>query len=249
METLITFRNLIINIQYNLFMIYIIDKFLSYCFTKKARWFQLHAVINFFIVCHTFPDVYQFIKDPLNTLTQYGERTTSIMGLALHIYHMMAFDNLSFLDYLHHGISAFIAAPIGILFFYNRIINIHNFFICGLPGGIDYVLLCFVKHGYLSKLTEKKYNSYLNNYVRAPGLIIVTSVNYLNLYYTDLDPFTPKSIIAISTILALWNVTFFNYEAIYNYGQRNHVFASSQSTISPKFGVPNPVTGSHPFHD
>lgn len=219
METLITFGDLIINIQYNLFMMYIMDKLLSACFTKKARWFQLHAVVNFFIVYHTFPDVYQFLQDPLTLLTQYGERTTAITALSLHIYHLISFNNLTFLDYLHHGISAFIAAPLGILFFYNKIINIHNFFICGLPGGIDYALLCLVKHGYLSKITEKKWNSYLSNYIRAPALLIIFPVNLLNIYYTNLDPFTPMPIILISSLLAMWNATFFNYEAIYNYGQ------------------------------
>lgn len=219
METLITFGNLIINIQHNLFMIYIMDKFLSYCFTNKARWFQLHAVVNFYIVCKTLPDVVQFLQDPLYTITQYGERTTAITGLSLHIYHLVAFDNLTFLDYLHHGISAFIAAPLGILFFYNKIINIHNFLLCGLPGGIDYFLLCLVKHDHISKLTEKKWNSYLNNYFRAPALLMVITINLLNIYYTKLDPFTPTSIILISSLLSAWNVTFFNYESVYNYGQ------------------------------
>ena len=219
METFISFGDLIINIQYNLFMMYIMDKLLSACFTKKARWFQLHAVVNFFIVYHTFPDVYQFLHDPLTLLTQYGERTTAITAISLHIYHLISFNNLTFLDYLHHGISAFIAGPLGILFFYNKIINIHNFFICGLPGGIDYALLCLVKHGYLSKLTEKKWNSYLNNYIRGPGLITASFLNFINLCYTNLDPVTPTSITTITTILTLWNATFFNYEAIYNYSQ------------------------------
>ena len=41
------------------------------------------------------------------------------------------------------------------------------FFICGLPGMIDYGMLAI---GY-DRREEKRINTYLNNYLRSPGII------------------------------------------------------------------------------
>ena len=42
----------------------------------------------------------------------------------------------------------------------------------GLPGGIDYYLLIQVKRGKIKSIEEKKINTYLNNYIRAPGILL-----------------------------------------------------------------------------
>ena len=43
----------------------------------------------------------------------------------------------------------------------------------GLPGGIDYLLLILVKIGKIKSIEEKRINTYLNNYIRAPGILIL----------------------------------------------------------------------------
>ena len=45
-------------------------------------------------------------------------------------------------------------------------INCMNFFICGLPGGLDYALLAGIKWGVLSKMTEKRLNLWLQIAIR-----------------------------------------------------------------------------------
>ena len=75
----------------------------------------------------------------------------------------------------HHFVSVFAAAPLCMIY-QTRGNSLITFFGTGLPGGINYLCLYLMKNNYMNKLTEKKINSYLNNYVRAPGLIITSYI-------------------------------------------------------------------------
>jgi hypothetical protein len=44
---------------------------------------------------------------------------------------------------------------------WTRTVNAVNFFICGLPGGLDYFLLSLVKLGLIDKIVEKRANLWL----------------------------------------------------------------------------------------
>ena len=57
--------------------------------------------------------------------------------------------------------------------------NINNFFMCGVPGGIDYAMLVAVKHGWIEPLTEKNVNAGVNVWLRAPALIMIASFSYI----------------------------------------------------------------------
>ena len=214
----ITIQSFLIYVFQYLTFFYISDIILCKLFTNKARWFQLHALINFIVVYNTHNDVYQFFIDPVNTLTNYCERKTGIMIISLHMYHIIMFQKLSIIDYIHHILSTFLMGGLGTFFYFNSTLNIINFYICGLPGGIDYILLCLVKHGKINKLTEKKYNSYLNNYIRNPGMLTTLTISSLNLYYDNLDIFTPKIIQIITIFMTFLNATYFNHLACFNYG-------------------------------
>lgn len=56
---------------------------------------------------------------------------------------------------------------------YGPIANLYFFFICGLPGAIDYFLLGLVKIERINRLTEKRINNALNLWLRGPGLTLV----------------------------------------------------------------------------
>jgi hypothetical protein len=45
---------------------------------------------------------------------------------------------------------------------FGPVANFTNFFVCGVPGGLDYLMLALVKHGKILPLTEKYYNNILN---------------------------------------------------------------------------------------
>jgi hypothetical protein len=80
--------------------------------------------------------------------------------MATHLYHVLGFK-LSYDDKLHHGISVGVVGTMAYFFRWGRVINAMNFFVCGLPGGLDYLLLAAVKFGSLAKITEKRINLWL----------------------------------------------------------------------------------------
>ncbi len=89
---------------------------------------------------------------------------------AIHIYHLVCFHCTKD-DYFHHFVFAGIICPLGFYFKAGPIQNAVGFFICGLPGGLDYVMLALVKHKMMQPLTEKKYNARINVWLRSPGLL------------------------------------------------------------------------------
>lgn len=44
-------------------------------------------------------------------------------------------------------------------------------FASGFPGGVDYLMLVFVKLKWMEKMTEKKYNTVIQTWIRAPGCL------------------------------------------------------------------------------
>ena len=89
--------------------------------------------------------------------------------IAMHLYHMLSFK-LDSNDYFHHLL--FVPTIGGINFVYplGPLCNVLCFFISGLPGGVDYMLLAYVKMGKISAYTEKRINCSINTWLRAPGI-------------------------------------------------------------------------------
>lgn len=75
---------------------------------------------------------------------------------------------------VNHIISVGFIGALAVVTPWGRGINAVNFFICGLPGLIDYALLFALKAGLLTdRLLEKRINRWLNIGVRFPGLLLV----------------------------------------------------------------------------
>ena len=95
---------------------------------------------------------------------------STYMVPAIHIYHMICFHCTKD-DYFHHFVFAGIICPLGFYFKAGPIQNAVGFFICGLPGGLDFVMLALVKYKMMFALTEKKFNARINVWLRSPGLL------------------------------------------------------------------------------
>ena len=122
-----------------------------------ARWFLLHALGNAFTIVFALPDLYYTFKRPLSAMSgPYCQELheagafaacsdwPQCMIVALHAYHMLAFK-LSKEDMFHHLLFVPTIAGANFMFQFGSSGNILAFFISGLPGGIDYALLGFVK--------------------------------------------------------------------------------------------------------
>lgn len=156
----------------------LLDIFLCIIFTKKARWFQLHCIINLLIVNIIKDDILSIIQNPtsINKL-EYPEELYYI--LYLHLYHMIFFKN-TIMDYFHHIVFV-LFGTLPIYYFYNiNLIRFASFTGCGLPGVIEYFTLTLVKHEKMKSLTQKTIMVYVYNYFRYPVSIFSASLIYYN---------------------------------------------------------------------
>jgi len=131
------------------------------------------------------------------------------MVAALHLYHMI--PGLGFrlhvADYVHHFVFVGSICSVGMLYESGPLQNFIAMFICGLPGGLDYIMLVFVKLGMMKPEREKVLNARINLWLRAPGLTVSTLFIYVTaLYGPDYSPCRNHPILA--TVIA--GLIFFN---------------------------------------
>ena len=217
-------------ISYNLFAfitIKLFDKIIIY-FDKRGRWFQLHFIVNMCISCLTIEDVVDCLMNPQasNELSRYyGGATLAFM---LHVYHTLYFS-LNSIDVYHHVLSCFICTPM-CLSYPCKGLSIYLFFATGLPGGIDYLLLSFVKNNKMSRMTEKNINSYLNTYIRIPGGVIGSYLTFKDgLQQENLTRAIGNYLLAYIIFL---NCTFFGKLSIENYIEHKYIHDKSIKNFS-----------------
>ena len=193
-----------------------IDAILVFTSGKQARWFKLHACMNSFIIGLTCENVYMMMMDPQCGFDPKYSHIDGFFTVALHLYHCLFFK-LKPIDYYHHGLSVFVP----VLFIPNinyRFNSLYYFTLSGLPGGLDYLALTFVKFGYLSKNTEKNFSSIMNAYIRMPLGTIASFYTYTAaVNETDMQK---KVSLCVMCFLIYGNVSYFGKLAIENYGEK-----------------------------
>ncbi len=166
------------NVIYPLVVIPMSDLLLCYIFSKKARWFQLHALTNLIIVNIIKNDVYNLTVYPFQTINILDNYYELYYIIVLHLYHFVFFNN-TLMDYFHHSVFVLFGC-IPVYYYYNyNIIRLATFTGCGLPGFIEYSLLTLVKHEKIKSLTQKKIMSKIYNYFRYPFGIFTISYIYI----------------------------------------------------------------------
>ena len=165
----------IIQVSFIAFVIYILDLSiirLGY----KGRWFQLHTITNAMITYLSYNDTMECFTNPKHSIEPITNYYYLYIILITHLYHCVAFK-IRFEDWLHHIISVIIPSPIFILY-PNKANSVSCFFICGLPGTIDYAMLTLYKNDMITKKTQKMMCAYLNTYIRMPGCIVSVYLLY-----------------------------------------------------------------------
>lgn len=194
-------------------------------YRESKRWFVNHVISNFFIVSITLEDMFRLLSctDGCGELVQRGggifpyyqgkegEITPSemIVGItgALHLYHLLVFENLRTIDYMHHYLML-IVLVMSYLFQAACYQSMFMFFLSGLPGLIDYGMLALG----VNRKTEKRINVYLNNYLRAPGIIFT-----MGLYWRDIRKVSGLISLIVGYGLLYWNATYFNLDVTRSY--------------------------------
>lgn len=180
----------------------------------SAKYFMNHFLANMYIVYLTYNDVIYILQDPINGIKSADNclYTLSIIE-GIHFYHTIIYiQKLTWIDWLHH-LATFYLVALAKAYHNGLIYNFGNFFLCGLPGGIDYLLLFLVKMGYIHKLTEKYINTILNAWIRNPGILF-----YCCILLTHTELLQGHHFIFHCIALCFWNAIFFNNRVLINYG-------------------------------
>lgn len=185
----------------------------------EGVYYAVHALHNAAIVVLTIPDVY-FTFTNWKEIDLYPTNFAAInLCYALHFYHCILYwRKFRFDDWLHHILMIFIALPIGSLLDSHTLTGFSLFFTTGLPGGIDYALLCSVRNNLLDRMTEKRVNRALNVWIRSPGCAAHAA---FTLAYLFSMPYTfPTSLIAaLAPLLVYWNGQYFMDQVVTDYAR------------------------------
>lgn len=118
--------------------------------TGKTRWLLLHSLVNGIICYFSFSDVPTVMSRPLlGCVGRPGSELPAESIVALHTYHLLFFE-CSRADWIHHICFVSVLGFLCLYYDGGPLVNAVSFFICGLPGGLDMLLVVLVKHGYLT---------------------------------------------------------------------------------------------------
>lgn len=172
-----------ISVGTNLLVLGFVDFALASRYFAKGRWLLLHALANFAVAGFSAKDSMNTFLDPASScLGDYSLIPVHIIA-ALHMYHLIAFRNLSVDEWVHHLLFGGVISGVGMIYRSGPLQNLVAMFICGLPGGVDYILLVCVKYGFVPKLEEKKWNARINVWLRSPGLMLCSAFMYVAMMY------------------------------------------------------------------
>jgi hypothetical protein len=184
-------------------------------YRTRARYFSLHGLWNVIITILILPDMYKTLIDPQHALTPGSDfnRWPTIMVTMLHFWHCIAYNGLSVDDYIHHFVFAISLGIINLIWDWGYSTNFMIFFICGLPGGLDYLMLSAVKHGYIKKISEKRINKTLNVWCRGPGCIAAACLIWIN-WMAGETGHIPTMIKIITILLAIINGQYYSRRVV-----------------------------------
>lgn len=184
--------------------------------TTSTRWFQLHCVCNWIIVWWSWNEwwVLVWAKNPwTHVMTTTNNLLSMNFATALHIYHVL-FWPLKPIDVVHHVTSVFVCCPL-MHCMNTTVMSWHLLIGTGIPGGIDYLFLTLVKYNVLDSMVEKRINSWLNAYLRAPLGVIGSFLTFAYLRQTESKIKQMASFVILVT--TYWNGTYFAKRAIESY--------------------------------
>ncbi len=103
----------------------------------------------------------------------------------------------------------------------NHIIPHGLFYTTGLPGLIDYTMLFFNRNNMLHRYIEKRINTFLNLWIRAPGCIMNTCMSIMMImqHYNELTNIQINAGIVILSLM-YWNGIYFMSQVVTDFA--NH---------------------------
>lgn len=194
----------------------LLDVLLVRRWLMNARYFALHAFINAIVVVAALPDAVKVFVHGHEAMV--GPSYTMVANsaiAAIHVYHCVAF-RLSIDDIVHHAVFVTVLCGLAVPFKHlgGALNNFGCFFLSGLPGGIDYVMLVLVKQGKIDKLTEKRWNARIQSWLRAPPMAIYAFCAFqLYLHKSDTMAFH-GAVLFVVAALHILNGVYYTAQAV-----------------------------------
>lgn len=193
---------------------------------SRLRWttdhnliyFTLHSLLNAYVCQSVYPHVLQtldtgrFVSSASGLATGQYRCVSVICGF--HLYHIVTQSTrLSLSDWLHHLIS--VGASAYLLVKCDHAIGCATlFFLCGLPGLVDYLVLIGQKVGWVPRLTQKHVSSLVHITVRVPGVLWCCFLAYqIGLEHPN------RVYFFVTCVLSATNGLYFGYDAVCSYGK------------------------------
>ena len=229
-----------------------LDIILNRCVNKP--YYLLHSMANWGIVYYTLPTIRQIYKTIhihsyliMSAPSNYGfipdydldhifsrNYTAFQICTALHLYHILRYK-MNKEDIKHH-IPTLAILSIPLFNLSNSPLIEHTlFYLCGLSGAIDYLLLSLSRNGIINNITEKRWNVLLNLYIRCPGSIVNASLSLylLNLYKYNIPMSHQFAYLGVAGF-SFWNGTYYLRNVTADYHIRNFIINTNANT--------NPIT-------
>jgi hypothetical protein len=188
-----------------------------------SPYYLLHTLHNAAIVALTWPDVVATVTD-FHALNAYPVNVPAVaLVVALHAYHVARYRNsLRYDDVLHHVLMIGVAIPLGLFASSTTpLMGYSLFFATGLPGGISYAALFLQRNGWLGRLTEKRVNTAVNVWIRAPGCASHAALNLAWVASSSSNPSPLQALLSLApAALMYWNGQYFMQQAVADLARR-----------------------------
>lgn len=126
---------------------------------STSRYFMLHTLANAVITLSSASEMAQVLTDPIRCSLGKCNVLPTYMVPCLFTYHLSVFKNVPLEEWQHHLLFGIGLCGPQLRYCVGPVQNAVGFFLCGLPGGIDYAMLTAVKEGLIRSSTEKIWNS------------------------------------------------------------------------------------------
>ena len=142
----------------------------------KTSWFLLHFLFNMSLVANTIQDVVLAVLYPITEMYNPpywrgthpgGLLAGGTMG-TFHLHHLVWYWSLCNREDMFHHSFSFAAVLVGGLVSTGRIATVCMFTMCGIAGGLNYLVLWLVKCDLVHSLTQKQFNRVANMGIRYP---------------------------------------------------------------------------------
>ena len=185
-----------------------------------TRWFMLHASVNAIISIVSWPSLAAALFDPMHMVDSRayppcllgpGSKIPLHLVNALHVYHVLAYS-LTAEEWSHHVLFVLTLGTTGAWYDWGLLSNYLAFFLCGVPGGIEYAMLVAKRAQRCSESTFRRCSAILNIGIRQPCVLLGLGAGYvairLGLYHV------PLWAILLHYLLGFFNVCYYTFGSV-----------------------------------